>query len=208
MNFKLIFLGTIIACVLISFIFAILTLIEIQKITDYYFKSVEQNIKVLNLTLFDEFKFNNYDIIMNYFIICLIFNFIVIVLNIILLVFYSSIILDILNSNTWFYYLLLPTIVINLALTFTGFFQNYKNKNNINIKSKDVDFLYKFNKNYILSDESLKDYKKNHNFNFNFEINYNNTGLFNLYIIIICILTFNLILLILLIILFFIFFNK
>jgi hypothetical protein len=181
--------------IIISLYFSIMTSLEIKKIKDYYFKTVNNNL-VLDLTLFDEFKFNNYDIIMKNCYYCLIFNFIIFGLNISLLI--LLFIKNYLHNNFWyipiffiylFHFLPLLLIVIN----------HYKT--NINIKSKDEDFLYKYYSNLYYNDNTLKINKKDYNFNFNSEINYNNSRLNNFYNFINWLLSSNVILLIIYIIL-------
>jgi hypothetical protein len=192
MNYKLIvLLVLLIIFTIISFIFAILTNIETKKIKDYYFKPVEYNIEALDLTLFDEFKFNNYDIIMKNCYYCLIFSFIIFALNIILLFMITDI-------NKFILFLFFIIIILHFMPVIITYQYHYKN--NIDIKSKNEDFLYKNQSNFIYSDKSLKNYKKDHNFNFNYEINYNNSRLYQLNLFINWILGMNVILLIIYII--------
>jgi hypothetical protein len=208
MNYKLIgLLVLLIIFTIISLSFAILTNIETKKIKDYYFKPVEYDIEALDLTLFDEFKFNNYDIIMKNCNYCLIFSFIVFALNIILLILiliktghfnlYSPLIFCFIISIIFHF---IPLIII--------FVHHYNNKNNIDIKSKDENFLYKFSSNFYYNDNSLKNYKKDHNFNFNYEINYKNCRLNEFYSYINWLLGANVLLLIILIIIFIIIYKN
>jgi hypothetical protein len=127
---------------------------------------------------------------------CLIFSFIVFALNIILLI-----LLFLLFKVNKIY--IIPFILLFIFYSLPVFIILTKHyKNNINIKSKDEDFLYKFYSNLFYNDKALNNYKKDHNFNFNYEINYNNSRLNDFYLFINWLLSANVILLIIYIIIF------